>query len=159
MVYPPGNCYFRIGCPLFTFQKIESVDNLDVSDEQSGLIVGYIGKVPVLFLIDSGAEVNTINVEVFNTLMNDEDSKKMIFHVLEGSDRPLRAYASAGNIDVSASFVAELLISEDRPCLMEKFYVIANARSLLSRGTAIRYSYFAIVIFITGMLIHFGIFV
>lgn len=92
----------------------------------------------MLFLIDSGAEVNTVNVEVFNRLMNDEDSKKMVFHVSEGSDRPLRAYASSGNIDVAATFVAELLISEDRPCYMEKFYVVANARALLSRGTAIR---------------------
>lgn len=75
-------------------------------------------------------------------MIGDEDCRRLLYQIKDGSDKPLRAYASAGNIDVMATFEAELVISDDRPCYMEKFYVVDNARSLLSRCTAIRYSYF-----------------
>lgn len=42
----------------------------------------------------------------------------------EGSDKPLKAYATPGKIKVIATFVAELFISKDRPCFIEKFYAI-----------------------------------
>lgn len=108
--------------------------------EQEGNILGCIANVPVVFLIDSGAEVNTIDENVFSTLMSDEHSKEQLFCVSSGSDKPLRAYASSGVISVVGTFVAELSISDDRPRFFEKFYVIKNARSLLGKETALRYS-------------------
>lgn len=56
------------------------------------------------------------------------------------SDKTLRAYASPGEIKVIATFSAKLYISKERPVYIEKFYVIEEARSLLSFKTASRYS-------------------
>lgn len=61
-----------------------------------------------------------------------------MFQIKQGSDKFLKAYATPDNIDVSATFEAELVISDDRPCYMEKFYVVDKARPLLSISTAIR---------------------
>ncbi|XP_055614547.1 uncharacterized protein LOC129760890 [Uranotaenia lowii] len=104
------------------------------------LIVGRIADVPVEFLIDSGAEVNTISSETFKLLSSSSASRDNLYNVREGSDKPLRAYAQSEVIPVKATFVAELYLSDDRPILMEKFYVISGARALLGRETAIRYS-------------------
>lgn len=45
-----------------------------------------------------------------------------------------------GQIQVLATFEAHLFISDDRPVYLEKFYVVKESRSLLSRPTATRYS-------------------
>ena len=103
-------------------------------------IVGYIAGLPVTFLIDSGAEVNTIDAKTFKLITNNEQLNSMIYSVTTGSEKQLKAYASEGEINVIATFVAELFISDDRPKFMETFYVINNARPLLSRSTAMRYS-------------------
>ena len=104
------------------------------------IVVGIVAGVEIPFLIDSGADVNTVGGEVFDMLMSNDSSKLGLFCVKEGSDKPLKAYAAKEEIQVIATFVAELVISDDRPRLMEKFYAIRNARSLLGRTTAIRYS-------------------
>lgn len=48
------------------------------------------------------------------------------------------------NIDVLATFSAELYITEDRPMFTEKFYVVDETRALLGYNTALRYSVLAI---------------
>lgn len=105
-----------------------------------GIVVGRIAGKDVTFLIDSGADVNTVGTDTFDALMNSRESKQALFCVREGSDIPLKAYATSEEIEVAATFVAELTISGDRPHLMEKFYAIKHARALLGRNTAIRYS-------------------
>ncbi|XP_050095761.1 uncharacterized protein LOC126577811 [Anopheles aquasalis] len=112
---------------------------LDLSGNE-GTVLGHINSVPILFLIDSGAEVNTVNESIFSLLMDDEHSREHIFSVTSGSDKSLYAYASAEEVHVENTFVAELFISEDRPRLFEKFYVVRKAKPLLSRDTALRYS-------------------
>ncbi|XP_062542435.1 uncharacterized protein LOC134210402 [Armigeres subalbatus] len=102
-----------------------------------GLIVGKIAGVDVTFLIDSGADVNTIGADTFDILMNNNESRQKLCCIREGSDIPLKAYATSEEINVVATFETELAISEDRPQFMEKFYAIQNARALLGRNTAI----------------------
>lgn len=96
--------------------------------------------VPCSFLIDSGAQVNTFTVDVFRKLMSDTKCREEMFEVRYQTDKPLKAYASAGDIKVVATFLAFLFISEDRPVLLEKFYVVEETRALLGRSTASRYS-------------------
>lgn len=96
--------------------------------------------VEIPFLIDSGAEVNTVGSMTFEILMNDDSTKRELYCIKDGSDKPLKAYAMLEDIQVVATFVAELFITDDRPRYMEKFYVVKNARALLGRSTALRYS-------------------
>lgn len=92
------------------------------------------------FLIDSGAQVNTLTEESFKALHENHQYKEGLFNIQERSDRPLKGYASAGEIKVLCTFEAFLYVSEDRPTLLEKFYVVDERRSLLGRQTATRYS-------------------
>ena len=91
------------------------------------------------FLIDSGAQVNTLTKESFKVLRETQKYKEGLFDIQE-PDRSLKAYASSGEIKVFCTFEAFLHISEDRPTLLEKFYVVDECRSLLGRQTATRYS-------------------
>lgn len=108
--------------------------------DQGATISGYLAGISIPFLIDSGAEVNTVNGNVFRRIVGIEQSRAAFYEVAEGSDRPLKAYATEDSIKVLATFVSELFISDDRPRLIEKFYAVDHAKSLLSRSTAIRYS-------------------
>lgn len=121
-------------------EKPISINRCHDYDTQGGTILGRIVNIPVPFLIDSGAEVNTVDGDTFHALMDDDFSKEQLYSVSQGTDKQLRAYATSGEIKVVATFVAELFISEDRPCFFEKFYVIKNAIPLLSKDTALRYS-------------------
>lgn len=53
-----------------------SVNKHHVLDIQEGSILGRIANVPVKFLIDSGAEVNTVNEDIFSTIISNERSKE-----------------------------------------------------------------------------------
>ncbi|XP_062709531.1 uncharacterized protein K02A2.6-like [Aedes albopictus] len=92
------------------------------------------------FLIDSGAQVNTLTEESFKVLLDNHEYREGVYNIQERPDRPLKAYASAGDIKVLCTFEALLYVSEDRPILLEKFYVVDECRSLLGRHTATRYS-------------------
>lgn len=105
-----------------------------------GIISAKVAGLTCEFLIDSGAEVNTFTEELFRVLLAEEDYRKEIFNVQDRSDRTLRAYALGDDIPVVATFEASLFISEDRPVLIEKFYVVRESRSLLGKPTASRYS-------------------
>lgn len=107
--------------------------------ESTGSVVCTVAGVEVKFLIDSGAEVNTVNDNIFDRLLRDPTSHP-IYERAHGTDKPLRAYASSQHIPVIATFLAELFISPDRPSGIEKLYVIPGAKSLLGRSTATRYS-------------------
>ncbi|XP_035917755.1 uncharacterized protein LOC118515153 [Anopheles stephensi] len=109
-------------------------------ENDQGSVVGYVAGVPINFLIDSGADVNTISKDNFDCLCRSDPEKTKIFNVRDGTDRSLKAYGMKHEIPVVASFVAELFISMDRPRTMEKLYVIPKARALLSRNTSLRYS-------------------
>lgn len=109
-----------------------------VKDE--GIIEATVAGMPCKFIIDSGAQVNTLTENIFRLLLADPKYSEGVFNVQEKSDRALKAYASAGEIEVLATFEAYLFISKERPIYLEKFYVVRELRSLLSRSTATRYS-------------------
>ncbi|XP_062533281.1 uncharacterized protein LOC134202254 [Armigeres subalbatus] len=120
-----------------SYECISSVKKV-VEFNGTEVIIGKIAGIEIPFLIDSGADVNTIGGDTFEELMRGESSQLLC--VQRGTDKPLKAYASSDQIEVIATFVAELTISDDRPRYREKFYVIDQARALLGRDTAIRYS-------------------
>lgn len=88
-------------------------------------------------LIDSGSPVNTLVEEFFEELQNSASSR--LLNVSPCSDRKLTAYAGAP-LNVVATFETDLYIDQARPYGIEKFYVVAGAKSsLLGRSTALRY--------------------
>lgn len=105
-----------------------------------GIIAAKVAGMDCEFLIDSGAQVNTFTEPLFRLLLSDANYAEAVYNLQERADRSLKAYATKGEILVMATFEANLFISEDRPVLMEKFYVVNERRSLLSRPTATRYS-------------------
>lgn len=108
--------------------------------ESTAYIDALVAKTPVKFFIDSGAQVNTVTKQDFERILSNSDSKDSILALKYSSDKRLKAYASDGEVKVVANFSAELIVSEDRPVSIEKFYVIDEVRSLLGFNTAIRYS-------------------
>lgn len=113
-------------------------------EEREAYVAAYVAGIEVVFFIDSGAQVNTITQESFNAILSDETAKQNLQELSYESDKPLRAYATQGSIDVVATFSAEVFVSEDRPTTIEKFYVVQESRSLLGFKTATRYSLLAI---------------
>lgn len=106
----------------------------------SGIIKAMVAGMPCEFLIDSGAQVNTVTQQMFEKLIANEEYCKGLHNIQPGSDRPLKAYATSDGIQVLCTFEALLQISDDRPVLLEKFYVVREMRALLSRSTSTRYS-------------------
>jgi hypothetical protein len=88
-------------------------------------VEAYVAGTKVRFFIDSGAQVNTITSETFNAIQQNEIAKQNLYE----TDKILRAYASQSNIQVIATFAAQLFVSHDRPVLIEKFYVIKENRA------------------------------
>lgn len=103
-------------------------------------IKAKIAGVEITFLIDSGAQVNTITKASFDKILADESTASQILGLKSSSDTPLKAYAMIEPIKVIANFSAELFISHDRPVTVEKFYVVDEFKALLGLSTAIRYS-------------------
>ncbi|XP_062533274.1 uncharacterized protein LOC134202244 [Armigeres subalbatus] len=111
------------------------------TNAESGIITAQVAGMQCDFLIDSGAQVNTLVENIYRIMRSNERYSKEMYNIREGSDRSLKAYASEGEIMVLATFEAFLFISDDRPVHLETFYVVKNAhRSLLGRSTALRYS-------------------
>ncbi|XP_058814769.1 uncharacterized protein LOC131678572 isoform X2 [Topomyia yanbarensis] len=111
-----------------------------MEQSKGGLISATVAGMPCQFLIDSGAQVNTFTEDLFIKLKTDQFHKNEIFNLQDKSDRTLKPYASCNVIKVLATFEAFLHITDNRPVLLEKFYVVREIRSLLSRATATRYS-------------------
>lgn len=131
--------------PLSDDQSAE-IDRVEscVSNSGPAYISAFVAGVKIRFFIDSGAQVNTITQDSFEAILHDETAKQNLFELCYESDKPLRAYATNGSIEVIATFSAELFVSDDRPVTVEKFYVIDETRALLGFNTAMRYSLLAI---------------
>lgn len=131
--------YYQLGRPL-TIPLDNLSRHVNESSLHDGIIFAEVAGLRCPFLIDSGAQVNTFTEDLFRKLISDPSYSVGVFNVEKQSDRPLKAYASTGDIDVIATFHAYLFISDNRPTLLEKFYVVKELRALLSRSTASRYS-------------------
>lgn len=116
----------------------------NVLSDESAYVTGHVAGLKVQFFIDSGAQVNTITMESFNAILQNDTGRDKLLEQNCGSDKSLRGYASHGNIDVVATFSAELFVSYERPTTIEKFYVIRESRPLLGYNTAVRYSLLAV---------------
>lgn len=123
-------------------EKIAEINRVKsrIPDEKTAYVPAYVAGVKVLFFIDSGAQVNTVTQESFNEILREESAKRKLLELSYESDKPLRAYATDGSIEVVATFSAELFVTKDRPATIEKFYVVNETRALLGFNTATRYS-------------------
>lgn len=106
----------------------------------SGTIMATVAGMNCEFLIDSGAQVNTLSEECFKQLCGEGDYRNGLHNIQQGTDRALKAYSTEDEIPVLGTFEAFLFISQDRPVLLEKFYIVRESQSLLGRPTATRYS-------------------
>lgn len=92
-------------------------------EEMYGVIEARIAGMTCELLIDSGAQVNTVTEKLFELLTANDQYSQGLHNIQQGTDRPLKAYASSVGIQVLCNFDAFLYISDDRPVLLEKFYV------------------------------------
>ncbi|XP_035914863.1 uncharacterized protein K02A2.6-like [Anopheles stephensi] len=98
------------------------------------MIVGHIDKIPVEFLIDSGAMINTITEKVWRKLIG---SRAKVFNMQFECDRQFNAYASKVPLEVVAGFEAWITINAAKPKVYTEFFVIKGAnRCLLCKKTA-----------------------
>ncbi|XP_058820815.1 uncharacterized protein K02A2.6-like isoform X2 [Topomyia yanbarensis] len=98
----------------------------------------------VIFFFDSGAQVNTITKASFDKIIKNKSYCNKLIDLSYASDKSLRAYAAQTDINVIATFSAELYVSKDRPVYIEKFFVVDEKRALLGFSTATRYSILAV---------------
>lgn len=88
----------------------------------------------IVFLIDSGAAINTITEGMWRKLYLDNAE---IHKRNYDCNRILKAYASESPLRVVAVFVAEISISDLKPKCCDEFFVVKGAtKSLLSKRTA-----------------------
>lgn len=120
--------------------RVQSLSQYVLPTEKDALIKAKVAGIDIDFLIDSGAQVNTITKASFNKILADQKASSQIFSLQSTSDKPLKAYGMKDQIEVVANFSAELFVSDDRPVSVEKFYVVDEVRALLGFNTAIRYS-------------------
>lgn len=125
-----------------TVNKVEEFKALP--DESDAIIAAQVAGVDVMFIVDSGAQVNTLTRAYFERILAEETSASKLYDLRYATDKSLKAYASKGEIQVIATFSAELFISEDRPVFIEKFYVVDEVKALLGFNTSARYSVLAV---------------
>lgn len=94
---------------------------------------------PIRFLIDSGADVNTIGGDDWKTLENEFQSGNAKLKLIQVSNEGgLQSYASSKPISVGCAFKAKIeVVGCHKPSVAAEFYVIGQgSRSLLGRSTA-----------------------
>lgn len=118
----------------------KSIDNLfGTIDSHDGIVYVTVAGTKINCLIDSGASVNAVTCNTFNTLLS---LKANIYDVEYDPTAEIRAFASCKPLSIKARFFAKTSIAfgiKDSDVIerMEEFYVIDNARRcLLSRATS-----------------------
>ncbi|XP_058816278.1 uncharacterized protein K02A2.6-like [Topomyia yanbarensis] len=114
--------------------KLDDIAEVKVHVPNDGTITCKIDTLPVVFLIDSGAAINTVTESIWNELI---DSKAIIHKKKFQCDRQFTAYASNRPLRVMALFEGWISVSDDKPKNYAEFFVIEGAsKSLLSKATA-----------------------
>lgn len=67
-----------------------------ITSTDEGMIDARVAGMECTFLIDSGAQVNTLTESAFRALQSIQEYRDGIFNLQYDSDLPLRAYASSG---------------------------------------------------------------
>lgn len=144
------------------FPNINALLSEDRNDSD-GIILASIGGVKVQMLIDSGATVNAVSLEVYQKLI---DSEALLFNLDFHPVREIRAYASDSALKILVRFQAKLMIlfsSNENECEedhseVEEFYVIDKAvRCLLGKKTSLRHSVLALGIEVRKMKMNHAI--
>ncbi|XP_055543830.1 uncharacterized protein LOC129729340 [Wyeomyia smithii] len=102
---------------------------INFANENAAFIEAKVAGIKVTFLIDSGAQINTITKFSFDEILANENPASKILALRSSTDKPLKVYAMSDQIKVIANFSAELFVTNDRPVMIEKFYVVDEARS------------------------------
>lgn len=85
-------------------------------------------------LIDSGAAVNVVTEQQFESMLRNKDYKDNVSNVQKGPEIKLRAFAQATTLEVIATFMADLWITHDRPRFRGKIYESAKRYGILLVG-------------------------
>lgn len=99
---------------------------------ESNVLHGEIGGVPVNVLIDSGADANLIRLETWERM---KDRKAHVSKSSKGSSRVLKGYGSDTPLDVVGTFEARVSIGK-RTILAEFFVVKGGQKDILGDATA-----------------------
>ncbi|XP_041785955.1 uncharacterized protein LOC121601214 isoform X2 [Anopheles merus] len=117
----------------------DAVDNLNERLTTSrlwenGMVTCTLDHVPVEFLIDSGASVNTVTEEVWKTL---QEFKADIHDITYDCNKNITAYASKQPIKIILKFKSLVTVNENKPTVYAEFFVVQNSnKSLLGKTTA-----------------------
>lgn len=112
----------KIGDSIVSYELL----TLQASSKDVAIITCTVADYKVEFLIDSGASVNTIAENVFNTMIRDKKTELRMMEITASPKTKLTAYTSFLPLTVIASFSANLWIGEDRKQGIAKFFVIRN---------------------------------
>ncbi|XP_058820776.1 uncharacterized protein LOC131682958 [Topomyia yanbarensis] len=105
-----------------------------VHERNDGMITCKIDQFPVVFLIDSGAAINTITEQDWQKLIK---SGAKIYKQRYDCDRQFTAYACQEPLKVLMIFEAWVSINECKPRSYAEFFVVQRAKkSLLCKRTA-----------------------
>ncbi|XP_062557692.1 uncharacterized protein LOC134222542 [Armigeres subalbatus] len=111
-----------------------SDDSMKMSRKNDGFITCKIDQHPVIFLIDSGAAINTVTEQVWEELIK---ANATIFKKRFQCDRKVLAYATQEPLRVLTIFEAWISVNEFKPKTYAEFFVIEGSqKSLLSKRTA-----------------------
>lgn len=114
-------------------------EGVSEGDENVECSIG--GSDPIIFLIDSGAEVDVLSEQDWEKLKTQYKKDEVVLYDIDNeSKRKIMAYAGSSPLKILCTFSAWTEIKrEDKPRSFAKFFVIGGGgRSLLSRRTAIR---------------------
>lgn len=124
--------------PLFSLiSRFQHLNTISLTDALIDCRVG--SSYPIRFLIDSGADVNTIGGDDWKRLKHEFHSGRANLEPIQpskGSD--LRSYASSKSISVTCAFRADIEVEGcHKPLINAEFLVVdKGTRSLLGRSTA-----------------------
>ncbi|XP_055589638.1 uncharacterized protein K02A2.6-like [Uranotaenia lowii] len=112
--------------------KEEKVYYTFYGGNQTNVVPGRIGGIPVQLLIDSGADANLIKPETWEML---KSRKVHVRSSVRGSSKVLKGYGSDKPLTIAGSFVAEIVVGMKKT-EAEFFVVEGGQRDILGDSTA-----------------------
>ncbi|XP_062699679.1 uncharacterized protein K02A2.6-like [Aedes albopictus] len=101
---------------------------------ESNVLPGVVGGIPIELLVDSGADVNLIRFETWQTM---KEKKVRVIRSVKGCNKTLKGYGNDTPLDVVGSFVAEITVGS-KTATAEFFVVKGGQKNLLGDSTAKR---------------------
>lgn len=102
--------------------------------DEDGVICCFLDHVPIRFMIDSGAPINTVTEEGWQLI---KERGARIFNVKTNCAREFKPYASCHPLTIICTFKAWITINDEKPkSFAEIFVVQGGKRSFLCKRTA-----------------------